>query len=122
MNLLEFELVVSVVAVAVVLDLVWTRDVLILVPVSVHLVSPVVLVLDEIALVMDPFLIDVLVAHVRRLCRWLLLCQILLSRYTMFGALIGIVSSDSHQHLSQFSLAGDAIRSCSFAHLIAVAR
>ena len=70
-NLLEFELVVSVVAVAAVLDLVSTLDVLILVPVSVHLVSPVVLVLDDIALVMDPLFIAVsmvatktVVAHV----------------------------------------------------------
>ena len=61
MNLLEFELVVSVVAVAVVLDLVSTLDAHVLVPVFVHLVSPVVLVLDEIAVVLDPFVIAVFV-------------------------------------------------------------
>ena len=59
MNLLEFELVVSVVVVAVVLDLVSTLDVHILVLVLVHRVSPVVLVLDEIAVVVDPFVIAV---------------------------------------------------------------
>ena len=71
MNLLEFELVVSVVVFAVVLDLVSTPDAHVLVPVLVHLVSLVVLVLDEIAVVVDPFVIAVsmvatrtVVAHV----------------------------------------------------------
>ena len=59
MNHLAFELVVSVVVFAVVLDLVSTPDAHVLVPVLVHLVSPVVLVLDEIAVVLDPFLIAV---------------------------------------------------------------
>ena len=56
---------------AVVLDLVSTPDAHVLVPTSVHLVSPVVLVLDEIAVVLDPFLMAVftiatrtVVAHV----------------------------------------------------------
>ena len=100
---------------AVVLDLASTPDAHVLVPVMVHLVSPVVLVLDEIALVLDPFLIAVFaiatgtVAHVvfaAETLLWLLLCQVLLSGYTMFGALIGIVSSNSHRHLSQFSFCG----------------
>ena len=111
-NLLEFELVVSVVAVAAVLDLVstscclgascficglgfwvkwlWSSD-------------PCVIAVSMVAM-------RTVVTHVvflrRRVCRWLLLCQVLLSGYTMFGALIGIVSSDSHQHLSHFSLCG----------------
>ena len=91
-NLLEFELVVSVMVVAVVLDLVLTPDAHVLVVVLVHLVSPVVLVLGEIAVVVDPCVIAVfaiatrtVVAHVvfaaETLCRW--------SGYTM---LIGIVS------------------------------
>ena len=65
MNLLEFELVVSVVAFAVVLDLVSILDAQILVVVLVHLVSPVVLVLDEIAVVVDPFVIAVSVVVTR---------------------------------------------------------
>ena len=71
MNPLEFELVVSVVVVAVVLDLVSIPGVHVLVVVLVYLVSPVVLVLDEIAVVVDPFVIAVsmvatrtVVAHV----------------------------------------------------------
>ena len=50
MNPLEFELVVSVVVVAVVRDLVSIPGAHVLVVVLVHLVSPVVLVLDEIAM------------------------------------------------------------------------
>ena len=103
MHLLEFELVVSVVAVAVVLDLVSTLDAHVLVVVLVRRVSSVVLVLGEIVVIVDP-LRDCCFNGCdedcgatccfcgRRLCRWLLLCQILLSGYTMFGALIGIVS------------------------------
>ena len=71
MNLLEFELVVSVVAVAVVPDLVSTLDAHVLVLVLVHLVSSVVLVLGEIVVVVDPCVIAVsmvatrtVVAHV----------------------------------------------------------
>ena len=58
MNPLEFELVVSVVVFAVVLDLVSILNAHVLV-VLVHLVSPVVVVLDEIAVVVDPFVIAV---------------------------------------------------------------
>ena len=58
-NLLEFELVVSVVAVAVVLDLVSTLDAHVLVLVLVHRVSSVVLVLGEIVVVVDPCVIAV---------------------------------------------------------------
>ena len=64
-NLLEFELVVSVVVVAVVLDLVSTLDAHALVLVLVHRVSSVVLVLDEIAVVVDPFVIAVSVVAMR---------------------------------------------------------
>ena len=67
MNPLEFELVVF----AVVLDLVSIPDAHVLVVVLVNLVSPVVLVLDEIAAVVDPCVIAVsmvatrtVVAHV----------------------------------------------------------
>ena len=71
MNLLEFELVVSVVAVVVVLDLVSTLDAHVLVLVLMHHVSSVVLVLGEIVVVVDPCVIAVsmvatrtVVAHV----------------------------------------------------------
>ena len=57
--LLEFELVVSVVAVAVVLDLVSTLDAHVLVVVLVHRVSSEVLVLGEIVVVVDPCVIAV---------------------------------------------------------------
>ena len=59
MNPIEFELVVSVVVVAVVLDLVSILVAHVLVVVLVYLVSLVVLVLDEIAVVVDPFVIAV---------------------------------------------------------------
>ena len=59
MNLLEFELVVSVVVVAVVLDLVSTLDAHVLVLVLVHRVSSVVLILGEIIVVVDPCVIAV---------------------------------------------------------------
>ena len=99
-----------------VLDLVSNPGAHVLVVVLVHLVSPVVLVLDEIAVVVYPFVIAVsvvgtmtVVAHVVFAAETLsvaAVCQILLSGYTMFGALIRIVSSNSHQHLSHFSLCG----------------
>ena len=60
-NHLAFELVASVVMFAVVLDVVSTPDAHVLAPVLVHLVSPVVLVLDEITIVLDPFVIAVFV-------------------------------------------------------------
>ena len=54
MNHLAFELVVSVLVCAVVLDLVSSPDAPVLVPVSVYPASPMVLVLDEIAVVSGP--------------------------------------------------------------------
>ena len=65
MNPLEFELVVSVVMVAVVLNLVSIPVAHVLVVALVYLVSPVVLVLDEIAVVVDPFVIAVSVVATR---------------------------------------------------------
>ena len=65
MNLLEFELVVSVVAVAVVLDLVSTLDAHVLVVVLVRRVSSVVLVLGEIVVVVDPCVIAVSMVAMR---------------------------------------------------------
>ena len=71
MNLLEFELVVSVFVVTVVLDVVSTLDAHVLVLVLVHRVSSVVLVLGEIVVVVDLCMIAVsmvatrtVVAHV----------------------------------------------------------
>ena len=60
LNRLAFELVVTVVP-----DLVSTPDAHVLVPVLVHLVSPVVLVLDEVAVVLKPFVIPVYVIATR---------------------------------------------------------
>ena len=59
LNRLAFELVVSVVVSAVVPGLVSTPDADVLVPVLAHLASPVVLVLDETAVALDPFLVAV---------------------------------------------------------------
>ena len=117
MNLLEFELVVSVVVVAVVLDLVSIPGAHVLVVVLVHLVSPVVLVLNEIAVVVDPFVIAVSMVATRTVVAHFVFAAETLSvaavcvrscclGYTMFGALIKIVSSNSHQHLLHFSLCG----------------
>ena len=64
MNLLEFELVVSVVAVAVVLDLVSILDAHVVV-VLVLRVSSVVLVLGEIVVVVDPCVIAVSMVAMR---------------------------------------------------------
>ena len=64
-NLLEFELIVSVVAVAVVLDLVSTLDANVLVVVLVRRVSSVVLVLGETVVVMDPCVIAVSMVAMR---------------------------------------------------------
>ena len=61
LNRLAVEPVVSVVVFAIVLDLISTPDAHVLVPVLVHLVSPVVLVLDEIAVLLEPFVIAVFV-------------------------------------------------------------
>ena len=117
MNLLEIELVVSVVAVAVVLDLVSTLDAHVLLVVLVRRVSSVVLVLDETVVVVDPCVITVsmvamrtVVTHVVFAAETLSVAAVVrsccLGTPCMFGALIGIVSSDSHQHLSHFSLCG----------------
>ena len=65
MNPLGFELVVSVVAVAVVLDLVSALDVHVLVLVLVHRVSSAVWVLGEIVVVVDPCVIAVSMVAMR---------------------------------------------------------
>ena len=117
MNPLEFDLVVSVVVVAVVLDLVSIPHAHVLVVVLVHLVSPVVVVLGEIAVVVDPFVIAVsmfatrtVVAHVVFAAETLSVAAVVSDPAvwgnTMFEALIRIVSSNSHQHHSHFSLGG----------------
>ena len=116
MNPLEFELVVSVVAVAVVLDLVSTLDVLVLVLVLVHLVSPVVLVLGEIVVVVAPCVIAVSIVAMRTVVTHVVFAAETLSVAAVvkscclgtpcLGRLIGIISSASHQHLSHFSLCG----------------
>ena len=116
MNDLAFELVVSVVVSAAVLDLVSTLDAHVLVAVLVRRVSSVVLVLGEIVVVVDPCVIAVsmvatktVVTHVVFAAETLSVAAVVSDPVvsdTMFGALIGIVSSTSHQHLSHFSLCG----------------
>ena len=103
-NLLEFELVVSVVAVVVVLALVSTLDAHVLVVVLVRRVSSVVLVLGGIVVVVDPCVLVVSMVATRTVVT-----------HVVFAAETLSVAA---QHRS----AGDAIRSCSFAHLIAVPR
>ena len=97
-------------------DLVSTLDAHVLVLVLVHLVSSVVLVLGEIVVVVDPCVIAVsmvatrnVVAHVIFAAETLSVAAVVSDPVVwvhMFGALIGIVSSNSHQHLSHFSLCG----------------
>ena len=100
-----------------VLDLVSIPGAHVLVVVLVHRVSPVVLVLNEIAVVVDPFVIAVsmvatrtVVAHFDFSAETLSVAAVVSDpaglECTMFGALIRIASSNSHQHLSHFSLCG----------------
>ena len=90
MNPLEFELVVSVVAVAVVLDLVSTHDAHVLVLVLVHRVSSVVLVLGEIVVVVDPCVIAV---------------SMVAMRTVMTHVVFAAVTSAHRDHLLRFSSA-----------------
>ena len=117
LNHLVLELVVFVVVSAVVPDFVQTRVAEVLVPVLARPASPVVLVLDETALVLELVLLCCFCGcdgdcgggccFCEEDWRWsLLLCQVLLSGYTMFGTFIGVVFSNSHQHLSHLSLCG----------------
>ena len=87
----------------------------VLVPVLASPASPVVQVLDETAVVLEPVLIavsavateNVVVAAVEEdWWWWLLLCQVLLSKNTIFKTFIKIISSNPHQHLSHLSLCG----------------
>ena len=115
MNPLEFELVVSVVVVAVVLDLVSILGAHVLVVVLVHLVSIVVMVLDEIAVVVDPFVIAVSMVATRTVVAHIVFCGgdsvggCCCVRSCCLGTPCLERSSGSSRP------AGDAIRSCSFA-------
>ena len=149
-NHLAFELVVSVVVFAAVLDLVSTPDAHVLVPVLVHLVSPVVLVLDEIAVVMDPFVILVCVIETRtvvvavvfsvetvagRCHTQLFLCTLDSCRTMRYPDISSFDSNDpswsqpclerssgSSPPVSHQHLSRFSLCGCSFAHLKAVAR
>ena len=104
MNLLEFELVVSVVAVAVVLDLVSIPGAHVLVFVLVRRVSSVVLVLGEIVMVVDPCVIAVSMVAMRTVVTYVVFCggdsiggcccvrSCCLGTPCMFGELIRIVT------------------------------
>ena len=114
MNPLEFELVVSVVVVAVVLDLVSIPGAHVLVVVLVHLVSPVVLVLDEIAVVVDPFVIAVSMVATRTV-----VAHVVFAEDTLGGCCCVRSYCLGKQCLERSSgssrSASDAIRSCSIA-------
>ena len=113
-----------------VLDLVSIPGAHVLVVVSVHLVSLVVLVLDEIAVVVDPFEIAVSMVATRTVMAHVVFAAETLS----VAAVVSDPEKPCLERSSESSLsilisisrisrsAGDAIRSCSFAHLIAVAR
>ena len=132
MNHLAFEIVASVVVFAVVLDLVSTPDAHVLVPVLVHLVSPVVLVLVEIAVVLEPFVIAVFVIATKTVVEIVVFAAETISgcccvRLCCLGTPCLERSSGSSPpiliSISRISRsAGDAFRSCFFAHLTAVAR
>ena len=133
LNRLAFGLVASVVVFAVVLGLVSTPDAHVLVPVLVHLVSPEVLVLDETAVALDPSLVAVFAIATEIVVVILFFCGgdcvggCCCVRSCCLGTPCLERSSRSSPPIlistSRISVsAGDAIRSCYFAHLIAVAR
>ena len=104
MNPLEFELVVSVVVVAVVLDLVSTPDAHVLVVVLVHLVSPV----GEIAVVVDPCVIAVAMVATRTVVAHVVFAAETLSVAAVVSdpaVWVRHVWSAHHDHLLQFSSA-----------------
>ena len=106
MNPLEFELVVSVVVVAVVLDLVSIPGAHVLVVVLVYLVSPVVLVLNEIAVVVDPFVIAASLVATRTV-----VAHVVFSAETLSVA--AVVSWSAHRdRLLQFSSESLAFSLC----------
>ena len=108
MNPLEFELVVSVVAVAVVLDLVSTPDAQVLVPVSVHCVSLVVLVLGEIVVVVAPCVIAVSMVAMGTVVTHVVFAAVTLSVAAVVSNLVVWVHhvwSAHRDHLLRFSLA-----------------
>ena len=114
MNPLEFELVVSVVVVAVVLDLVSIPGAHVLVVVLVYLVSPVVLVLDEIAVVVDPFVTAVSMVATRTVVAHVVLAAETLSVAAVLNPAVWVHHVWSTHRRSSRS-ASDAIRSCSCA-------
>ena len=101
-NLLEFELVVSVVAVAVVLDLVSTLDAHVLVVVLVRRVSSVVLVLGELVVVVDPHVIAVSMVAMRTVTHVVFAAETLSVAAVVSDPVVWV----HHQHLSHFSLCG----------------
>ena len=126
-NLLEFELVVSVVAVAVVLDLVSTLDAHVLVVVLVRRVSYVVLVLGEIVVVVDPCVIAVSMVAMRIVVTHVVFAAETLSVAAVVSdpvVWVHHVWSAHRDRLLQFSSAslansrsaGDVTHSCSFTY------
>ena len=106
-NPLEFELVVSVVVVAVVLDLVSTLDAHVLVVVLVRRVSSVVLVLGETVVVVDPCVIAVSMVAMRTV-----VTHVVFAAETLSVA--AVVSDPVVRSSGSSPSVGDATRSCSF--------
>ena len=129
-NHLAFELVASVVVFAVILDLVSTPDAHVLVPVLVPPASPVVLVLDETAVALDPVLVvfsmRTVVVIVVFAAATVSVAAVVSGPAVWVQKCLERSSGSSPPILISISRisrsAGDAIRRCSFAHLIAVAR
>ena len=108
MNLLEFELVVSVVAVAAVLDLVSTIDAHVLVVVLVRRGSSVVLVLDGTVVAVDPCVIAVSMVAMRTV-----VTHVVFAAETLSVAAVVTDPVVSVHHVWSAHV-GDATRSCSF--------
>ena len=111
-NLLEFELVVSVVA-AVVLDLALTLDAHVLFVVLVRRVSYVVLVLGGIVVVVDPCVIAVSMVAIRTVVTHVVFAAETLSVAAGVSDPVVWVHHVWSAHRDRFSV-GDATHSCSF--------
>ena len=114
MNLLEFELVVSVVAVAVVLDLVSTLDAHVLVVVLVRRVSSVVLVLGETVVVVDPCVIAVSMVAMRTVVTHVVFAAETLSVAAVVSESCCLGTPCLERSSGSSPSVGDATRSCSF--------
>ena len=119
-NLLEFELVVSVVAVAVVLDLVSTLDAYVLVVVLVHRVSSVVLVLGETVVVVDPCVIAVSMVATRTVVTHVVSAADTLSAAAVVSDPLVWVHPSQHKNIIHHTVRGfKNIQTCSHHQAVA---